>query len=325
MGGETPIALVACGDGHDGARSVPGQNVIGNPYRHERARHGVHDVAACKDAGNALVALAVAFGLHARSLDIGFNFGALGVGREVGDEAVLRGEDQEGHAVERVWPRGEDFDFSAGRVGLAVGRGNREAYRGSFGATDPVALGFFDAVRPVQVVQTREETVRVRRDAHHPLAHGLFDDRVSAPFAQAVLDFVVGEHRAKGRAPIDFAVGEVGDAKAHEDFMPLGFRHAGPVRRREGAVEVFPKMRERQPSPPLLVACCVHVVVAVFGKGGREVGDGAGFLGLGVVPAFKKLPKKSTASTCSRTGRSCAPRGTSRSKNQAARAVRGIG
>ena len=154
-----------------------------------------------------------------------------------------------------------------------------------------MALRFLDAVRPVEVVQAREETVGVGRDAHHPLAHGLFDDGVSAPLAEAVFDLVVRQHGAKSGAPVDFAVCEVGDPEAHEHFLALGLVHALPVRGREGAVEVFPKMGKGQPLPPVDVTCGMYIEVPVFFEGLGQFGDGAGFLGLGIVPAFEQLPK----------------------------------
>ena len=114
---------------------------------------------------------------------------------------------------------------------------------------------------------------------------------MASAFAQAVLDFIVGEHSAQDWTPIDFAVCEVGDAKAHEHFFALFVAHALPVGGREGAVKVGPKMWEGQAFPPLVIARGVDVEVPIFGKGRGQLGNGTGFLGLGVVPAFKKLSK----------------------------------
>ena len=154
-----------------------------------------------------------------------------------------------------------------------------------------MALGVLHAVGPIQAVQAVEQAVCVGGDAHHPLAHGLLHDGVSATFGQAVLDFVVGQHRAEGRAPIDFAVREVSDPEGHEDLGAFLLGHAVPVGGRERSVEMGSKMREAQALPPVLVARGVDVEVAVLGKRLDEFSDGARLLGFGVVPALEQLPE----------------------------------
>ena len=123
------------------------------------------------------------------------------------------------------------------------------------------------------------------------MAHGLLHHGVSAPFRQAILDLVVGEHRAEGRAPIDLAVREVGDSEGHEDLGAFLRGHAVPVGGREGSVEMRPKMGEAQALPPVLVAGGVNVEVAILGERLNEFSDRARLLGFGVVPAFEQLPK----------------------------------
>ena len=54
------------------------------------------------------------------------------------------------------------------------------------------------------------QSIRVGRDAQHPLAQRPPLDRVTAPLALAVDHLLVGQHRAQGRAPVDQRFGLIG-------------------------------------------------------------------------------------------------------------------
>ena len=235
--------------------------------------------------------MAIALGFHAGGFDVGFDLGPLRVGRQSGHEVVFRSEDHEGHPVQGVGTGREDFDFGARRVGLSGVVGHGEAHGRAFRTANPVPLGFFDAVGPIEVIQAGQQAVGVGGDAHHPLPHGLLHDGVTAALTESVFDFVVRKHRAEGGTPVDLAVCEVGDAEAHEHFLALGLVHALPIRGGEGAVKVRAKMRKGQSLPPAFVTSGVDIEVAIFGKGLRQFSDGAGLLGLGVVPTLEQLPK----------------------------------
>ena len=265
MLGKAPIALVAGGNRHDGTGSVPRENVVCNPDGNKGSSDGVHDVSAGEHPRNAFVALAIALGFHAGGLDVGFDFAPLCVGCQSGHQVVFRSEDHEGHPVQGVGTGCEDFDFGARRIGLSGIVGHGEPNGRAFGATNPVPLGFLDAVGPIEVIQAGQQAVGISGDAHHPLPHGLLHDGVPAALAQAIFHFVVRKHGAKGWAPVDFAVCEVGDAEAHEHFLALTLAHALPICGGEGAVKVCSKMREGQPLPPAFVTSGVDIEVAIFG------------------------------------------------------------
>ena len=277
--GEPPIALVAGGNRHDGTGSVPCENVIGNPNGNKGSGDGVHDVSAREHPGDAFVALTIALGFHAGSFDVGFDLGPLRVGRQSGHEVVFWSKDHEGHPVQGIGTGREDFDFGARRVGLSGVVGHGEPHGRAFRTANPVPLGFFDAVGPIEVVQAGQQAVGVGGNAHHPLPHGLLHDGVTATLTQAVFHFVICQHRPKGRAPVDLAVREVGDAEAHEHFLPLELAHALPIRGGEGAVKVLPKMRKGQSLPPAFVTSGMDIEVAILGKGFRQFGNGPGLLG----------------------------------------------
>ena len=66
-----------------------------------------------------------------------------------------------------------------------------------------MALRFFDALAPVQVLEAVEQPLGKGADAHGPLQHGLLHHGVPAALAEAVDYLVVGQYGAKFRAPID--------------------------------------------------------------------------------------------------------------------------
>ena len=78
--------------------------------------------------------------------------------------------------------------------------------------TDPVALHFLDALRPIDQIEVVKQAFGVLGDLEHPLPHQAPFDRVAGFDVGAVLDLLVGEHRAQGRAPVDRHVGHVGEA-----------------------------------------------------------------------------------------------------------------
>ena len=83
---------------------------------------------------------------------------------------VFGRQHHEGGAEQGVRAGGEHLDpLTAGGLG--------EEHPGTLGTTDPVALHGLDLVRPVQLVQVRQQAFRVGGDAQHPLAHVAFEHR----------------------------------------------------------------------------------------------------------------------------------------------------
>ena len=177
--GKFPIALIARRYGHDGAGAVSSQDVVGNPHRDFLSGERMHGVTAGKAPADFVVACALAFALR-----------FLGGGGLVGSDGFLllrRGEhlhqfmfrrqDHEAHSVDGVRSGREHLD---GVLGQAFGA---KVHRRAFAAADPIALGFFDAVGPIESVQVVDEALGKGRSAHDPLAHPLADHGVTAALA----------------------------------------------------------------------------------------------------------------------------------------------
>ena len=242
---EVPVALVLAGHGHDGPGAVAHQHVVGDEHRQRLAVRRVGGSGTQEHAGlvairGLAIELALAGGRGAVGLD-GFlrrrgtagpsRVGALGpgVGQEVVDHRVLRGQHHVGGSEERVGPRGEDRDRSD------LGG---EPHLGALAAADPVPLHQLDGLGPVEPVEIVEQPVGVGGDPHHPLLHRATEHREVAPLRSPVgRDLLVGQHGAEPRAPVHRHLFQVGQAMGVDHLaarkrIEVGPRRPGRVRAR---------------------------------------------------------------------------------------------
>ena len=206
--GEVQVALVMSGDRHDRAGAVIRQHVVGRPDRDRLAVDRVDGVAAQEHAG--LVPLG------RLTLDIGqlphVSLVSLQrrpvLGRaQLSRQRRVGRDDEERGPVQRVRPGGEDRDGLLATLDL-------EADVRALAAADPVALHQQDALGPpaLQRRHVLQQPVRVLGDLEVPLGQHPADDLGPAPLALAVDHLLIGQHRLVDRAPVDVAVGAVGQA-----------------------------------------------------------------------------------------------------------------
>ena len=92
--------------------------------------------------------LAISFGFEACGLDVVPHVLSLGVGGQCRHQWVFRRQHHETDAINRIRPSSEDLnDFSGHPI-------NIKFHSGSFASADPIALGLFDAVRPINFIQS---------------------------------------------------------------------------------------------------------------------------------------------------------------------------
>ena len=129
------------GHGHDRARAVLDEHVVGDPDRDALAVHRVDDEAAGEDAVLLLrLALDGRVGRGVARV-VEHLLLVLGPGDELGDQRVLGREHEERRAEERVGPRREDGEIDVELV-------DAEDHLGAFRAADPVPLHRQHAVGP---------------------------------------------------------------------------------------------------------------------------------------------------------------------------------
>ena len=207
------------GDGHDRARAVVGEDVVGDPDGDALTVEGV-DGEAAGGAALLLDRAEIAGGLSGlllvdHRLDVRFEHCVSG--GEGGGEGVLGGEGDEGCAVNGVDTGGEDFD-------LFVRAFDGEVDEGAFGAADPVALHGADLVGPaVHGVEAVEELIGILGDAKEPLGEvALLDDGVFVTPATTAYNLLVGEDGGALGAPVDLALFAIGEALLkHLEEEPL--------------------------------------------------------------------------------------------------------
>ena len=111
---------------------------------------------------------------------------------------------------------------------------------------------------------------------------------MATPLTEAPHHFIVGEHRAEGRAPVDLAVGEVGEAIGHEDAVTARCIEPVPLVSRERAVEAVAPRRASGFEEGALPDRPVEVGIARRREDLGQGGDGTGLARLVVVPVLEQ-------------------------------------
>ena len=256
---EVEVTLIMRGHGHDRARAVGSEHVVGDEDRQLLAVHGVDPEHALElHAGRLLVelrALEVALrgGLRLVGLH-GVGVCDLPLGEPLRHEAVLGREHHVGGAEERVAAGGVDGDLLGGGSAAAQ---DAEIHQRARGLADPVALHLLDALGPVERVEPREQALRVGGDLQHPLAHRTADHGVVAAFGASVDHFLVRKHRAERGAPVHRHLRHVGESLLVElledPLRPLVVLRVG------GVHLAVPVVRETEGAD--LLAEAVHVLL----------------------------------------------------------------
>ena len=211
-------------DGHNGARPVLHQDIVGDPDGNalagegiDRFLPGVHAVLL----GLADVPTLAHLGDGPGDPDAELLF--FRAGDEVGDDGMLGGDDEEGGAADRVEARREDLD----RLRAPF---EPEEDVGARAPPDPVLLHLEDVLGPLSEFGVAgEELVGVGRDLEEPLLHFFLGDRGVAAPAAAADNLLVGQDGPALGAPVDPALLAEGQAlleHAQEDplvpFVVIG-------------------------------------------------------------------------------------------------------
>ena len=202
--GKLQVTRVVRRHSHDGASAVTGQHVVGRPDRHRAAVGRIHRVGTGKHPGFVLGQvgpLEVAFPRRLCLIRLDFRF--LFRRNDCVQQIALWRKHHVRRAEQRVWTRGKNRDLRIGILDL-------ENDLRALGSADPVALHFLERIAPLDAVEIVQQTLGVGGDAQHPLPHRLAFDRETAHLADAVLDLLVGKHRAQLGAPVHRRLGHVG-------------------------------------------------------------------------------------------------------------------
>mmetsp|Transcript_1213 Transcript_1213/g.2220 ORF Transcript_1213/g.2220 Transcript_1213/m.2220 type:complete len:576 (+) Transcript_1213:1033-2760(+) len=219
--GEGEVPLVVGGHGHDRARPVGPQHVVGHPDGHLLPRERVHGRGARGHArllGLGAHRRPVHVALARRGLHVGPHGLLLALGGDLFHQRVLGGQHHVGHAQQGVRPRGVHGE------GVLRAR-HPEVDPRPDGAADPGLLRGPGALGPLQarLLQPGLQLVGVLGDLEHPLAQRQPLDRVRPALREPVDHLLVGQHRAQRRAPVHQHLALRGQALLEElEEDPLG-------------------------------------------------------------------------------------------------------
>ena len=205
--GELKVALVAAGNGHDGARAVVGHDVVGNPHGDLLAVDRIHHVAARKGAMLLEGALGTLDGRDMLGVldDLNDRFLVLRALDELVQTSILGSQDKEGDAKERVGAGGEDGDLALvalDRLAILVAQGKVDL--SALGAADPVGLHLLDALGPAgELLQIVEQLLGVLGNLEVPLLKVALLGLGAAAPALALGDLLVSQNGLTGGAPVD--------------------------------------------------------------------------------------------------------------------------
>ena len=207
LAGKLKVALVAAGNGHDGAGAVVGNDIIGNPHGNLLAVDGVHHVAAGKGTVLLECALGTLDGGDMLGVldDLGHGLLVLRALDELVQTGVLGSQDKEGHAKQGVGTRGEDGDLALVALdGLAILVAQGKVDLGALGAADPVGLHLLDALGPAgELLQVVEQLLGVLGNLEVPLLQVALLGLGAAAPALALGDLLVSQNGLAGGAPVD--------------------------------------------------------------------------------------------------------------------------
>ena len=212
------IAFVVAGHGHDRARAILHEYVVGDPDGDRLTRGRIDGVRAGEDAGLLAVDFARDKVLLGGRSPIDPDFLPLLIRDERVDERVLRCEHEVRRAEHRVGTRCEDTDVGCQCIQLRRRHHRVETDRrgashleqildaknnlGAVRAADPVSLSGLRTLRPVDPVEIREEALGVRCDSEEPLLEEALLDLRATTLARAGDHLLVREHGLVVRAPV---------------------------------------------------------------------------------------------------------------------------
>ena len=237
--GELAVALILAGNAHHRTGAVPHQHVVGHEHRNPAVRERDQGPSAQEDPRLGVAAVGVAHlggagpvGGHRlrgcrRAAGPGVGGSRRpGVSGQLLHQRMLGRQHHVGGAEQGVGPGGEHLDVAH----RSVQRCDRtERDQRPLGAADPVALHGLDRLRPVEAVEVLQQAVGVGGDPHHPLLERALEHLVVASLGPSLVgDFLVGQHRAQRRAPVDRRVGHVGQAVPVHELSLLGLAEITP-------------------------------------------------------------------------------------------------
>ena len=187
MLGKGIVTTIVSRYGHDGASTISCQDIFGNIDGNPLVCQWVDGIRAREDTRNLVIHLTLTFRALLHVIEIVLHRCFLLRSCQLLNQFTLGCQDHEGHTEDGVGTGGEDRE-------LDIRVGNTEFHLRSFRTTNPVALGFFQGVGPVDGIQTIQQSLSIGRDAEAPLAHLLLNNGEATTHTHTVNHLIIGQY-----------------------------------------------------------------------------------------------------------------------------------
>ena len=226
MLGEGIVARVVGRHSHNGSSTVAGKHIFSNPDGDLLIGKRIDSVTSREHTSHLVVHLTIALCTLLHIVEILVYLGFLLRRREFCHEVALRSQHHKGDTKHRIGTSGENREMLAGISDI-------ELYFRSFASANPVALGLFQRVSPIDLLETIEQTLGISADTQTPLAHLLLHHRIASTNADSIYDFIVCQYSSQLRTPVHHRICQIGYTIVHQHLLLLLLREACPVGSRE--------------------------------------------------------------------------------------------
>ena len=219
--GKSIVTAVVSRHRHDGSRTVSSQYIVADPDGHCLAGKRIDAIRTAEHTRHAAVGDTFAFSAFLRTFEVSIHFCFLFRCGELSHQFAFWSQYHKGNAKHRIGTCGKDGKFKITVFYLKL-------HFSTFRTANPVLLCFLQRIRPVNAVQSVEQTLCISRHTQTPLAHFLLHHRITATFTHAVHHFVISQHRTQFGTPVHHCFAQISNAVVHQHFLLLFFVHCLP-------------------------------------------------------------------------------------------------
>ena len=152
MFGESIVTTIVCRYSHDGTCTITGKYIVANPDRHCLTCERINGITSGEYTRHAAVCNTITLGTFLCAFQISVNFILLFRSSQLSYQFAFRRQHHESNTEHRICTSGEDGKFQIAVFYF-------ELYFGTFAATDPVSLSFFQRICPVDGIQSVQQAL----------------------------------------------------------------------------------------------------------------------------------------------------------------------
>ena len=152
MFGESIVTTIVCRYSHDGTCTITGKYIVANPDGHCLTCERINGITSGEYTRHAAVCNTITLGTFLCAFQISVNFVLLFRSSQLSYQFAFRCQHHESNTEHRICTSGENGKFQIAVFYF-------ELYFGTFAATDPVSLSFFQRICPVDGIQSVQQAL----------------------------------------------------------------------------------------------------------------------------------------------------------------------